>query len=144
MTSTVLRPVLALALGLVLIGVAQAVAGSGGTRTVELVVEHSRYLDTAGRPVGEIAVRDGETVRFLVRNDDPITHELIAGDLVTQEGHENGTDRHHDGAHGAVTVRPGETAETVHTFAGRGTHWVGCHLPGHWDHGMRIPVRMRG
>lgn len=142
MTGAILRPAIALALGLILLGVVQAVAGSDGVRTVELVVEHSTYLDREGRPMGTIRVEDGETVRFVVRNDDPITHEVIAGDLATQEGHENGTDRHHDGAHGAVTVAPGQTAETVHTFVGDGTQWVGCHLPGHWDHGMRIPVEI--
>lgn len=140
MTASLVRPAIALALALVLTGVAQAVAGSDGPRTIELVVEHSTYLDTDGQPAGTITVADGETVRFVVRNDDPIGHELVAGDLATQDGHETGTDRHHDGAHGAVSVGPGRTAETVHTFVGTGTQWVGCHLPGHWDHGMRIPV----
>lgn len=141
----VLRPVVAVALGLILVGGVRAItAGGAAPRTIELTVEHSRYLDAGGDPLGAIEVADGETVRFVVHNGDPIAHELIAGDLATQLEHEAGTDRHHDGAHGAVTVPAGATAETTHTFrsagSGPATHWVGCHLPGHWDHGMRIPV----
>lgn len=143
--TALLRPAVAVVLGIVLIGAVQAVADRPGqVRTVELVIEHSRYLGADGQPVETLEVGDGATVRFVVHNRDPIAHELIAGDLQTQQRHESGTDRHHDGAHGAVSVAAGATAETVHTFTGTGTHWVGCHLPGHWDYGMRLPVRVAG
>lgn len=145
--NTSVRPVIAiaLALGLVVVGATQALTDRGPqTRTVELVIEHSRYVDADGRPIDAISVDEGETVRFVVHNRDPIDHEAIAGDLGTQRGHEAGTDRHHDGAHGAVSVPAGATGETTHTFTGGGTQWVGCHLPGHWDHGMRVPVAVHG
>lgn len=143
--TTVARGAIALVLGLVLVGAVQAVVGgSSRTPTVELVVEHSAFLHADGTPLEELQVTAGDTVRFVVHNRDPIAHELIAGDLATQERHEAGTDRHHDGAHGAVTVPAGGTAETTHTFAASGTYWVGCHLPGHWDYGMRVPVRVTG
>ncbi len=143
--TTVLKPVVGVILSLIVVGGVLAIAGEAATpRTIELTIEHSRYLDPDGDPLGTIEVADGETVRFVVHNGDPIAHELIAGDLTTQLEHEAGTDRHHDGAHGAVSVGPGATAETTHTFTGAGTdtatHWVGCHLPRHWDYGMRVPV----
>lgn len=122
---------------------------SGGPRTVHVVIEHSRFLLPDGAPA--LQVDDGETVRFVVDNRDPIDHELIAGPLATQLRHEAGTDRHHDGAHGAVSVPAGTTARTEHTFhsdpddpdPGSAVAWLGCHLPGHWDHGMRLPVELR-
>lgn len=139
--TAVVRSAVAVVLALILVGAAQAVVGRGSqVHTVELVIEHSRYLDADGGVLDTIEVPDGERVRFVVHNRDPITHELIAGDLATQRGHETGTDRHHDGAHGAVTVAPDATAETTHVFSDAGTHWIGCHLPGHWDYGMRLPV----
>lgn len=122
---------------------------SGGPRTVHVVIEHSRFLLPDGATA--LQVVDGQTVRFVVDNRDPIDHELIAGPLATQLRHEAGTDRHHDGAHGAVSVPAGATATTEHTFRagadaprpGTAVAWLGCHLPGHWDHGMRLPVELR-
>lgn len=141
--TTLLRPAVAVVLALILVGAVQAVAGRGAqVRTVELVIEHSRYLAADGGPLDILRVQSGQRVHFVVHNRDPIAHELIAGDLATQQGHETGTDRHHDGAHGAVTVAPGATAETTHVFTDAGTQWIGCHLPGHWDYGMRLPVHV--
>ncbi len=130
------------AVGLVAVVVALAVgASSDGPRTVEVTIEHSRFLLSDG--ASELSVRAGETVRFVVRNDDPIDHELIAGPIEVQRRHEQGTDRHHDGAHGAVSVPAGGRGQTEHTFAESGISWLGCHLPGHWDYGMRVPVHVR-
>lgn len=141
--TAVMRSAVAIAVGVILVGATQAVAGQGsGVRTIELVIEHSRYLTADGGTLDGLEVSGGQRVRFVVHNRDPITHELIAGDLATQQGHETGADRHHDGAHGAVTVEPGATAETTHVFTDAGSHWIGCHLPGHWDHGMRLPVQV--
>lgn len=141
--TAVMRAVVAVALGVILVGATQGVTGQGdGVHTIQLVLEHSRYLAADGGSLDGLEVPSGQRVRFVVHNRDPITHELIAGDLATQQGHETGTDRHHDGAHGAVTVGPGATAETTHVFTDVGSQWIGCHLPGHWDHGMRLPVEV--
>jgi uncharacterized cupredoxin-like copper-binding protein len=103
---------------------------SPGLQTVEITIHHSRFVPSA------VHVRPGATVRFVVRNTDPIEHELIVGDEATQQLHEAGTDALHQGP-GAVSVRAGTTAETAYTFPASGSLLFGCHLPGHWAYGMR-------
>jgi uncharacterized cupredoxin-like copper-binding protein len=99
-------------------------------QTVEITIHHSRFIPAA------VHVRPGVTVRFVVRNTDPIEHELIVGDAATQQLHEVGTDVLHQGP-GAVSVSPGTTAQTNYTVPTSGSLLFGCHLPGHWAYGMR-------
>ena len=80
----------------------------------------------------------GETVTFVIRNDDPIDHEFILGDELVQRRHEEGRQRHHHGTvPGEVSVPAGETRRTTYTFADEGTITYACHLPRHFDYGMR-------
>ncbi len=105
-------------------------------RTVILDVRHSRFSPD------EIRVRPGTTVRFVVRNTDPIAHELIVGDEGVQDRHERGTEAHHGDVPGEVSVAAGGTATTTYTFSRAGRVLLGCHLPGHWDYGMRGVVEV--
>jgi uncharacterized cupredoxin-like copper-binding protein len=100
-------------------------------RTIVLTVHHSRFSPSVLR------VRRGETVRFVVRNTDPIDHELIVGPMSAQIRHETGRERWHRPVPGEVSVRLLRSASTSYTFAEAGTIWFGCHLPGHWPYGMR-------
>jgi uncharacterized cupredoxin-like copper-binding protein len=106
-------------------------------RTVTLEVRHSRFSPA------ELDVRAGTTVRFVVRNADPIAHELIVGDHTVQDRHEQGTEAHHGDLPGEVSVPAGGTATTTYTFSRPGRVILGCHLPGHWDYGMRGVVKVR-
>ena len=106
-------------------------AQAGRVRTIEIDVHYSTFSTTA------IDVHAGETVRFKIRNRDPIAHELIVGDQAVQDYHEHGTEAHHGGRPGEVSVARGSTAETAYTFISRGTLLFGCHLPGHWAYGMK-------
>jgi uncharacterized cupredoxin-like copper-binding protein len=118
-----------LAAGVALTGCA---GGQGSERTVELTVRHSRFS------VDELHVRPGETIRFVLRNTDPIPHELIVGDQSMQDIHELGTESHHGERPGEVSVAPGATAVTTYRFGRAGGRLLfGCHLPGHWDYGMK-------
>jgi uncharacterized cupredoxin-like copper-binding protein len=128
-------------LGLGLTGCTAAGAGGepvpGDVRTVVLDVHHSRFS------LAELDVAVGETVRFVVRNADPIPHELIVGDLAVQDVHERGTEAHHGDRPGEVSVGPGATAETTFTFRQAGLLFFGCHLPGHWAYGMQGSISVR-
>ena len=118
-----------LAAGVALTGSA---GGQGSERTVELTVHHSRFS------VEDLQVRPGETIRFVLRNTDPIPHELIVGDQSVQDVHERGTESHHGDRPGEVSVAPGATAVTTYRFGRAGGRLLfGCHLPGHWDYGMK-------
>ena len=90
-----------------------------------------------------IEVRPGETVRFVVRNADPIDHEFILGDAAVQRAHERGTEAYHPPRPGEMSVAPLVTAETTYTFPDApGDLILGCHLPGHFAYGMRAEVRI--
>ena len=64
-------------------------------------------------------------------------------DREVQRVHERGTEAHHPPRPGEMSVAPLETAETTYTFpASSGSLILGCHLPGHYDYGMRAEVRI--
>ena len=105
-------------------------------RTVVVDVRHSRFSPD------EIHVTPGTTVRFVVRNADPIPHELIVGDQSVQDRHERGAEERHGDVPGEVSVPAGATAATTYTFSRPGRVLLGCHLPGHWDYGMRGVVEV--
>ena len=74
----------------------------------------------------------------MIVNTDPIDHEFILGDERVQLVHEEGTEAHHAPRPGEVSVPAGETVVTTYTFPeAKGSLIFGCHLPGHYDFGMR-------
>ena len=79
----------------------------------------------------------GTTVTFVVENNDPIDHEFLIGDKGVQQAHEQGTEAHHGAKPGEISVPAGETRTTTFTFEEPGTLLIGCHLPTHYEYGMR-------
>ena len=111
---------------------------SAGARTIVLDIEHSRF-----RPA-HLTVTRGETVRFVVHNGDPIDHELIVGDQEVQDIHESGTEVHHGAKPGEVSVPADGEASTTYTFDSSEELLFGCHLPAHWDYGMKGTITVEG
>jgi uncharacterized cupredoxin-like copper-binding protein len=118
-----------------------AVAASRGAAarandgTVLITIHYSTFEPA------DLAVEPGETVRFVIVNTDPIDHEFIVGDARVQRVHEEGTEAHHAPRPGEVSVPAGETVVTTYTFPeSPGALIFGCHLPGHYDFGMRGTV----
>lgn len=99
-----------------------------------VTIAHSRFQPAA------LTVERGETVRFVIRNEDPIDHEFILGDAEVQQRHEKGTDPHRGEIPGEVSVPAAEEASTTFTFAEAGKLEFACHLPGHYVYGMRGSV----
>jgi uncharacterized cupredoxin-like copper-binding protein len=121
-----------------LVGVSAASGGAAARPTEDTVaisIHYSRFDPET------IAVEPGQTVRFVIRNTDPIDHEFILGDEEMQRVHEDGTEAHHPPRPGEISVPAGETVVTTYTFpAASGELIFGCHLPGHYDFGMRGTV----
>ena len=111
-----------------------AAARDDGVRTVHIRIHYSRFDATA------LSFAPGETVRFVVENTDPIDHEFILGDRTVQILHERGTEASHPPRPGEMTIPATTTRTTTYTFGGPGPLTIGCHLPGHYTFGMRIPV----
>ena len=131
------RPAVAL---LALLALGACTAPAGGEPEEERVVTLSAHWSRFSP--GHLQVPVGTTVRFVVRNADPIGHELIVGDEEVQDRHEKGTEAHHGARPGEVSVPAGGTAETTYRFDRRGTVLFGCHLPGHWAYGMRGTIEV--
>jgi uncharacterized cupredoxin-like copper-binding protein len=98
---------------------------------VEISIHHSRFQPS------ELSFPAGTEVRFVIRNTDPIDHEFILGNQEVQDRHETGTEPHHGAIPGEVSIPAGEIAATTYRFGEPGMLLLGCHLPGHWDYGMR-------
>ena len=126
----------AAALATLVLGGCSAGASSSG-QVVEIDIEHSAFDPAA------IEVEAGTTVTFVITNNDPIAHEFILGDRTLQQVHERGTEAHHGSKPGEVSIPAGESARTTYTFRSPGSLIIGCHLPGHYEYGMRGAVEVR-
>jgi len=113
-------------------------APAPGTVTVDLDIHHSRFSPE------RIRVAPGTLVRFVVHNRDPINHELIVGDDDVHARHTRGTEAVHPPVPGELSVGPGETGVTALRFAEPGRVLFACHLPGHFEYGMKGEVVVTG
>lgn len=133
------RVALALAVGAVtsVTGYAVDAAGSEqeplgpGVVTVEVGIHHSRF------DVAALTVRRGSLIRFEVRNQDPIDHELVVGEGDVHRRHAAGSERRHPPVPGEVSVAPGDTGLTFYVADEIGPLVYACHLPGHVAFGMQ-------
>jgi uncharacterized cupredoxin-like copper-binding protein len=122
-----------LAVGLLALVLGACTTAAKG-REIAVNINHSRFTPH------ELRVESGTTVRFVIHNRDPIDHEFILGNAPVQRRHEKGTHAEHDAVPGEVSVPAGTTRSTSFTFAEPGRLIIGCHLPGHYDYGMRADV----
>lgn len=109
-----------------------------GTTTVTITIEDSRFHPD------RIRVYEGTQVRFVVRNTDPIGHELVVGPESVHLRHERGTEGAHPPVPGEVSLGPGQTGATVFDFDTAGPTRIVCHLPRHEDFGMTGLVEVVG
>ncbi|WP_341253792.1 cupredoxin domain-containing protein [Euzebya pacifica] len=111
---------------------------SEASRTIEIEADDDFTFDPA-----EVEVEVGETVTFSVTNVGQLPHDFTLGDAETQQAHEEEmAEMEGDMDRGAtepnaVTIPAGETVETTWTFTEPGEILIGCHVPGHYDAGMR-------
>jgi len=129
-------------LALFLCGVGALLGACGGSASASDETRTIRIEHSAFRP-GSLEVNAGETVRFVVVNDDPIDHEFLIGDLDGQATHESGSEAHHGDKPGEISVAALSSAETTFTFGAPGRIYFGCHLPGHYAFGMKGAIHVR-
>ena len=97
------------------------------------------------------AIDAGTVIEFRMVNVGAVEHEAVFGDLAAQDEAEaqmaassGDEDAHGDDDHGTPTLvlAPGESGTIVVTFDEPGDMIIGCHVPGHWDAGMRSDYRV--
>lgn len=109
------------------------------TRTVEVIADDS---DGLGFKMDLPAVRQGETIRFVVTNKGSGPHEFSIGDTGSQRAHaklmQSNPGMKHEGDPSAVTLAPGETKELIWKFSKpiQGQLVFACQMPGHYEAGM--------
>ncbi len=108
-------------------------------RTIEIVARDIAFS------VSEIAVSQGETIRFVIRNEGMIDHDFTIGDRTTQNAHREEMmemmmsgmmEGHAHEVSNAVMIPPGETRELIWTFSEDQQIEFGCNVPGHYEAGM--------
>ncbi|MDQ3659763.1 MAG: hypothetical protein M3454_01615 [Actinomycetota bacterium] len=131
-----LPPTTALLLGLAALALVLGACAPSAGREPEVIVniEHSRFSPD------RYQFETGTTVEFVIHNGDPIDHEFILGDTSVQDRHENGNHPQHGAVPGEISVPAGATVSTTYNFREPGRLIIGCHLPAHYDYGMRAPV----
>lgn len=101
--------------------------------------------DTMRYTPSDIQVKQGETVRFVVRNAGRVKHELSLGTekelLEHLEVMKKFPDMEHDEP-SKVTLAPGKQGEIIWQFTKAGTVNFACLMPGHYEAGMKGAVKV--
>ena len=86
-----------------------------------------------------LTVRQGETIRFVVRNRGKLLHEMVIGTLAGFKSHAEMMKQHpgmeHDEAY-MSHVDPGKKGEMIWQFNRPGEFHFACLIPGHFEAGM--------
>jgi len=104
-------------------------------RTVEVEMTDSMRFVPA-----EIAVRKGDTIRFVVHNGGKLKHEFVLGTEKALKEHAELMKKfpgmEHVESH-MVTVVPEQTGNVIWQFTKAGTVYFACLQPGHYEAGMK-------
>jgi uncharacterized cupredoxin-like copper-binding protein len=110
------------------------------TRTVRFTMSDKMRFDPS-----HITVKQGETIRFIVRNNGKLMHEMVFGTPQELKEHADLMKKfpgmEHDEPYMAH-VAPGKTEEIVWQFTRAGEFDFACLIAGHFDAGMMGKVRV--
>ena len=105
------------------------------TRTVTI-----RMTDAMRFTPSVVKVRQGETIRFVVRNEGRQKHEMVIGTAAELKEHAEAMKKHPDMEHEdhpqAVHLGAGRRGSIVWQFTKAGEFDFACLVPGHFDAGM--------
>lgn len=111
------------------------------TRTVEVSASDNMRFSP-----GKLDVRQGETIKFVVKNVGRVKHEFSIGDRASQRAHslmmKQMPDMKHEDDPAAVTVDPGQAKTVIWKFDKKPPSPIemACHEPGHYEAGMKMGV----
>jgi len=104
------------------------------TRTIVVDMDDSMRFQPS-----EIRVKQGETIRFIVKNQGQVLHEMVLGTLEQLKAHgalmRQNPEMEHDEPYMAH-VKPGGQEQMVWQFNKAGEFNYGCLAPGHFEAGM--------
>lgn len=125
-------------------GHGESAAGKPGnpeniSRTIKITALDIKY----DKP--EIQIKTGETIKFVVTNTGKLRHEFTIGDVDQQRQHAEMMKQMPDMVHedaNTLTLEPGETKNLVWQFTKAGSLEMACHIPGHYEAGMKSKVKI--
>jgi uncharacterized cupredoxin-like copper-binding protein len=96
-------------------------------------------LDTMRFNPQSITVKQGETIKFIIKNSGKVKHEMVLGTEKDLKEHaevmKKNPEMEHDDAN-QMTVQPGKSGEIIWQFTKAGKVNFACLQPGHYDAGM--------
>lgn len=120
------------------IGKPGVAAKVGRTVTVEM-------SDTMRYTPSDIQVKQGETIRFVVKNNGKVKHEMSLGTekelLEHLEQMKKFPDMEHDEP-SKLSLAPGKQGEIVWQFTKAGAVNFACLMPGHFEAGMKGAIKV--
>lgn len=111
---------------------------SEATRTVAVDM-----ADTMRFSPAKLTVKQGETIRFVLKNSGKTKHEFVLGSAKDLKEHYEVMKKFPEMEHAEanmVTIAPGQTGEVVWKFTKAGKVDFACLQPGHYDAGMKGQV----
>lgn len=112
------------------------------TRTITMDM-----ADTMRFSVPKVTAKQGETIRFVVKNSGKVKHEMVLGTEKELKEHYEVMKKNPEMEHAdanMVTVAPGKTGEIIWQFTKAGKIDFACLQPGHYDAGMKGFVIVAG
>ena len=109
-------------------------------RTIDIVMsDKMRFTPVA------LTVKQGETVRFRVKNSGQTMHEMVLGTMQELKAHAEMMQKHPGMEHEEawmMHVAPGKTETMLWQFTKAGDFHYGCLVPGHFEAGMIGKVKV--
>ena len=127
-------------------GHASALGKPGDTKKVSRTVEIT-MSDTMRFTPSHVVVKRNETVRFVLKNEGKLKHEMVLGTLKELKQHAALMMKFPEMEHAdpnQASVEPGKTGERVWQFTKAGTFDFACLQTGHFEAGMRGNVVVAG
>lgn len=135
------RSMIVLTVGLMFAVLLGACGGSSGPKTVNITATDYTY------EVSQTTFKVGVPYRFVIKNEGTVPHELMI--MKPMEG--TGMDMEEMDKLALANVEsddlgPGETATLDYTFmepAAMGDLEFACHIKGHYEQGMHVPIEVQ-
>ncbi|HBA72015.1 MAG: hypothetical protein A2X82_11970 [Geobacteraceae bacterium GWC2_55_20] len=126
-------------------GEAETIGQPGKAKNISRTITITMF-DTMRYSPASISVKQGETVKFIVKNSGKTKHELVLGTEKELKEHYELMKKNPEMEHAdenMLTVQPGESGEIIWHFTKAGKIDFACLLPGHYDAGMKGTVRVK-
>ncbi len=111
------------------------------TRTIQVGMD-----DTMHFTPGDLVLKKGETVKFVVHNNGKIMHEMVIGTMAELKAHAEVMRKfpgmEHDEPYMAH-VEPNKQGDLVWQFTRAGEFFYACLIPGHLEAGMIAKITVK-